>query len=613
MNPSIPGKILIIDDNISNLHLLVAMLSKYDYEILVARSGSEALKIASETPPDLILLDILMPDQDGFAVCTSLKSLPVTSEIPVIFLSALDDVTSKLQGFSCGGVDYISKPFYEEEVMARVRTHLSLELTKQRLHSTIHDLRAAEDARRKSEEHLQTILQSIPQQIAYFDSDLRCRYMNPGWEVLTRHPAGESVGKKIEDVFSREYYEQIQPILVQGLSGMRVQQEDIVTIDGEEKIFDLQVIPEPEEGGRILGLFVVLTDITRHKENEKAIRNLQKQMEIILSSIRSVIFVTDLEENRILYANKECISLFGDIVGRVWTPALQQELGISCPECRGEEVIISGRSACPIYSWEYENSRNGRWYLCHAIAIPWIDGRTVMMEIATDLTEKRLNELALKQLNQKMNLLSSITRHDILNKITVSKGCLVLLEDSSLDEEQSTLIEGIGRSVEEIIHFVDFSRSYEEIGIQAPVWLDTRDVFDRVISGLQKGDVAICNEIPPVSIRADPLLEKACYNLIENALRHGQNLTTITVSARESGGWLVLSIADDGGGIPDHQKELIFERGYGKNTGLGLFLVREILAISGISITECGRYPSGSRFEMLIPPGGYLFSFHPGT
>ena len=185
------------------------------------------------------------------------------------------------------------------------------------------------------------------------------------------------------------------------------------------------------------------------------------------------------------------------------------------------------------------------------------------MEIATDLTEKRLNEVALKQSNQKLNLLSSITRHDILNKITVSKGCLVLLEDSSIDEEQKCLIQGIGRSVDEINHFVDFTQLYQEIGLQVPEWLDTREVIDRVISGLQTGDVAIWNEIPQVSILADPLLEKACYNLIENALRHGQNLTTITVSARESEEGLILSIADDGGGIPDHLKELIIERGYG--------------------------------------------------
>ncbi len=612
MNSSIPGTILIIDDNISNLHLLVTMLSKYDYEILVARSGSQALKIAAETLPDLILLDILMPDQNGFEVCRILKSSGTTSDIPVIFLSALDDVSSKLQGFSCGGVDYISKPFYEEEVMARVRTHLSLEQTKKKIQSTISDLKAAETARRKSEEHLQTILHSIPQQIAYLDSDLRFRYMNCAWEVLTRHPSGESTGKKIEDIFSREYYNQILPALIQGLAGAKVQQEDLVTIDGQEKILDLQVIPEPGEDGQIQGLFVVLTDITRHKENEKAIRNLQKQMEIILSSIQAVIFVIDLENDTVLYANRECISLFGDIMGRVWTASLQKELGISSPASPDGKDISPDRANGEIFTWEYENSRNGRWYLCHDIAIPWIDGRTVRMEIATDLTEKRLNEIALKQSNQKLNLLSSITRHDILNKITVSKGCLVLLEDSPLDLEQKGLVQGIGRSVDEISSFVDFTRIYEEIGLQVPEWLDTREILDRVIAGLQAGDVVICNEIPQVSILADPMLEKACYNLIENALRHGQNLTAITVSAREAKGGLILSIADDGGGIPDHQKELIFERGYGKNTGLGLFLVREILSISGISITECGRYPSGSRFEMLIPPEGYIFSSHSG-
>lgn len=612
MNNISPGTILIVDDNISNLQLIVTMLSKYEYEILVARSGPEAIKIANESPVDLILLDILMPKMDGFEVCSVLKSSEKTKELPVIFLSALDDVNSKIQGFSLGGVDYISKPFYEEEVMARVRTHLSLERTKQELQQTITNLRISESARRKSEEHLQTILNSIPQQIAYLDEKLDFQFVNYNWETLSKHPSKDRIGKNFRDIITKDYFEEVLPLFERALSGEHIQQEKIIPLaEGVENIFDIQIIPDQDEKGYIRGIFVVLTDITHHKQNENVIRNLQKQMEVILNSIQSVIYVTDMDDCRILYANQECINVYGDVIEKVLSPALEEELGIPYSCCPAENLISRDGTPTGTYTWEYENAKTGRWYLCHDIAIPWIDGRIVRMEIATDLTEKRMNEVALKQSNQKLNLLSSITRHDIINKLTISKGYLALLTDDSLTPMQEKLIDGITRSMNDIDQFIVFTRTYQEIGLKAPEWQDVRNVCNQAITGVQAEKITIHNEINGVLILVDPLFEKVCYNLIENAIRHGKHLTTITIAAGEREDGLVISISDDGIGVLDGEKELIFERGFGKNTGFGLFLVREILSISGITISECGQYNSGCRFEIRVPKRGYSFSSHP--
>ncbi len=145
-----PGRILVVDDNISNLHLLVRMLSKHGYIISVAKSGDEAIQISQKSTQELILLDIMMSGLDGYATCEVLKVIPLTRDIPVIFLSALDDVESKTRGFEVGGVDFISKPFHEGEVVARVNTHLSLSRTRKKLQDTVKHLTDVENELRQN-------------------------------------------------------------------------------------------------------------------------------------------------------------------------------------------------------------------------------------------------------------------------------------------------------------------------------------------------------------------------------------------------------------------------------------------------------------------------------
>ncbi|HVN79507.1 MAG TPA: response regulator, partial [Terriglobia bacterium] len=116
--------ILVVDDTMENLDVLVSMLSEYGYNVRPAPSGEIALMAARSIPPDLILLDIKMPDMDGYEVCRVLKDDERTSDIPIIFLTVLDEATEKVKAFAAGAVDYITKPFQGEEVTARVKIHL---------------------------------------------------------------------------------------------------------------------------------------------------------------------------------------------------------------------------------------------------------------------------------------------------------------------------------------------------------------------------------------------------------------------------------------------------------------------------------------------------------
>jgi signal transduction histidine kinase len=129
-----PGNLLIVDDGPNNLLLLSNILGAQGYKVRAVRSGQHALAAAQAAPPDLILLDILMPEMDGYEVCQRLKANVVTQHIPVIFISALDDVWDKVQAFSIGAVDFVTKPFQSAEVLARVETHLTLQRLNQELH-----------------------------------------------------------------------------------------------------------------------------------------------------------------------------------------------------------------------------------------------------------------------------------------------------------------------------------------------------------------------------------------------------------------------------------------------------------------------------------------------
>jgi diguanylate cyclase (GGDEF)-like protein len=143
MHPESPSSVLIVDDNSKNLQVLADILGNEHYKVALARDGGKALKFVRKRRPDLILLDIMMPQLDGFEVCKLLKADAETRDIPVIFISALTETEDKLKGFRAGGVDYVAKPFQKEEVLARVKTHLELKRSQEALKTAYFKLRKA--------------------------------------------------------------------------------------------------------------------------------------------------------------------------------------------------------------------------------------------------------------------------------------------------------------------------------------------------------------------------------------------------------------------------------------------------------------------------------------
>lgn len=135
--PDRNANILIVDDIPSNIRLMVSILDEHGYSVSYAQNGDNAIELCSKTDFDLILLDVMMPGMDGFEVCEAMKELEYCKDIPVIFLTARTDQESILKGFETGGVDYVTKPFSEKELLVRIRTHLELKQTRDALASEL--------------------------------------------------------------------------------------------------------------------------------------------------------------------------------------------------------------------------------------------------------------------------------------------------------------------------------------------------------------------------------------------------------------------------------------------------------------------------------------------
>jgi PAS domain S-box-containing protein len=233
----------------------------------------------------------------------------------------------------------------------------------------------------------------------------------------------------------------------------------------------------------------------------------------------------------------------------------------------------------------------------------------VFVAIILDITERKQTEEALRLANWKLNLLSGITRHDINNQLTVLLGYLSLLEMNPSDPSLMEYIRKMDASAKRISSMIQFTKEYDEIGITLPAW---QDIFTQVTTAAKEisfGKIQLNNDLPAgMEVFAEPLIFKVFYNLMDNAVRYGESITTIRFSVENRSGDQIIICKDDGVGIPAMDKENIFLRGFGKNTGLGLALSQEILEITGISIEETGEPGKGARFEITVPKGMWRFT-----
>jgi CheY-like chemotaxis protein len=244
------GNILIVDDLIENLHFLNDILTKQGYKVRTVTNGKMALRTVHNNPPDVILLDIKMPEMDGYQVCSTLKADEETSGIPIIFLSALNEVFDKVKAFQVGGVDYITKPFQAQELLARIQTHLTLQQQKYELRQQIEKHQQTAEILYQSRALLASLLNSSRDGIAAMQAvrdlitgeieDFRYLLVNPVFAKL--------LGKKREELTSKAGQKKLLNRLAPGLfekfvllveTGEPLEQEFCWETDTEKKFYDL--------------------------------------------------------------------------------------------------------------------------------------------------------------------------------------------------------------------------------------------------------------------------------------------------------------------------------------------------------------------------------------
>jgi len=261
--------ILVADDTPANLSVLLDLLGQAGFDVLIAEDGESALQRASYARPDLILLDVLMPELDGFATCERLKGHPETREIPVIFMTALADTVDKVRGFDAGAVDYVTKPFQPEELLVRVRTHLTIRSLRKDL--------------QESEERLSRIFESAMDAIVTIDAAGRIMLFNAAAEQVFRCAAADAVGAPIERFaseafaamladYTRPGHEPKRSMWVpEGLTALRA--------NGEEFPVEATVSHVVAAGATLYT--IILRDVNERRRAEAESRSLQQEVQAL--------------------------------------------------------------------------------------------------------------------------------------------------------------------------------------------------------------------------------------------------------------------------------------------------------------------------------------------
>ncbi len=333
---------------------------------------------------------------------------------------------------------------------------------------------------------------------------------------------------------------------------------------------------------------------------------------------------SELQYRRIFEMADDAILILDGETGKIINvnPFIRHLLGYSSEHCIGKhlwELGFFGDKSFAEHAFaelktngyiRYENlpleAKDGRTiqaeYTCNAFDI---SGKKMFQCNIRDITERKRIEDALALANRKLNLLSSITRHDIRNQLLALEGYLDISKDFLDDPaHMSEFIAREEKIADTLARQISFTRDYEDMGMKAPVWQQVNNVIRNVIASLPMRNIRVDAGDPDLEIFADPLLEKVFYNLIDNALRYGgEQMTAIRVTNREDNGKRVIAVEDNGNGISAEDKKKLFTKGFGKHTGFGLYLSREILSITGITITENGEPGKGARFEITVPEG----------
>jgi PAS domain S-box-containing protein len=477
----------------------------------------------------------------------------------------------------------------------------------------ITERKEAEMALQESEERFRCLTEGSPHAIAMV-SGSKLTYVNPKWvrmfgsvgaEELLYRPVLESFAPrcrpKVEDLFR-----------VCADQGAGSELETIVVRqDGSE--LPATMSATRMRIGESPAIVAVLTDVSERKRAEEALREGQHFVNHVLSTDPTGIMVYDLPSRRIAYIN--------DRVTKVTGRTLEQLQGTDevlrsmvhpddLPALVDTTTKVVMGTDDEVHETEVRiRDLDGGWRWVHFYGTPFLregSGRVVQtISGIWDISDRKRAEMEVQKVRHKLELLSDITRHDIRNQIMMIMGNVELCRLPTSDHADR--LERIERAATIINSHIEFAKDYQELGTTEPVWQGVARTVEGLDIGRGVNGLEISDPARRLEICADPMLKKVFHNLLEDSIKYAGPQTLVRIDCDINEGNLKISYQDDGPGVPSEEKELIFAKGHGRGTGLGLFLSREILGITGIMIAETGQPGEGVRFEMDIPPGQFRF------
>lgn len=457
---------------------------------------------------------------------------------------------------------------------------------------------------RENEERYRILAEAAHDLIYIIDLEDRVAYVNSFAAGMLGISKEDAIGRPRSELFPPEVSERQRKSIRKVIdSGIPLRIESETPIGNHRTWQDTMLVPLRDQNGTVTGVMGISRDVTALKKAIEDERRLERRFVELADLLPEIVFETD-PGGKVRFANRLGFETFGI------TPT-DIEAGCTIFDfiaLKERETAIRKFQGIVAGEWSEGNEytlvrKDGSQFPAYVSVCVGRNGQgtpDMVWGVIIDLTESKRAEHALRQANRQLTLLNSITRHDILNKVTVLLGYLALAKEDETGNKE--LLEKLESTTYAIRTQIEFSRVYQNLGTTEPQW----QKLDEVLPVSQTPPQVTLQASPNgVEIFADPMIERVFYNLLDNALKHGGGVTVIRIFSMVGPEGLILVWQDNGVGIPPDEKERIFERGYGKNNGLGLFLVREILAITGIAIRECGNEGEGARFEISVPNGAF--------
>jgi PAS domain S-box-containing protein len=608
--------VLCVDDQPGLLELCRIFLEQTgEFRVDTAESAEEALEELKKKQYDVIISDYLMSGMDGISFLKCVRRYD--DDIPFILFTGRGREEVVIDALNNGADFYLQKggdPYAQfVELMYKVRQAV--------------DKRKAERDLHASEKLLTDIINFLPDATFAIDREGKVIAWNLAIEELTGIPAAGMLGKGDYE-YAIPFYGERRPILIdlvfepeeqmqKHYSGIRrengilIAETDLPHLRGKQLTLMGKASPLYDRQGKVSGAIEAIRDITTLKHTEDGLRRSESQYRSFIDNMQDMLYRTDIA-GKITMISMGGAKLAGyDSAEEMIGLDMAQTLYADSQERKKFLAVLARDGSVTAYPLVLRD-RNGHPYHVTASSHYFYDaqGNVLGIEgIMHDVTHLKKAVDALKVANRSLNLLNSITRHDVANQLTILQGYTQLALIKNSDPVISDFLQKIDTVTATIGRQIEFSKTYQELGVHAPGWFNLDDIIPKI----KLKDVLFSNSCPGAEVFADPMLEKVFANLFANSIMHGERVSRITVRCEPAGDDLLITVEDNGIGIPLDLKEDIFRKGFGKNTGFGLFLAREILAITGISIHETGTHGKGARFEIIIPKNGFRFSGESGN